>query len=194
MVAVQKGYWALWPSPRRYGVLAFFGLGVPLALRSMGRLPLRLVGLEDLPPGAARDWARWGLHDEFFDSSLRGQAKRFGDVRVPILGISVDDDYTYAPKPAVDWLYDRYYKNAPGVRCHIVPGDYGLGEVGHSGFFRSRVAPVVWWDDLSAWLAGATATDPQSGLNGGDPRSLWRSVVGHRGRDRGLGIAEVVHA
>src|SRR5262249_28457064 len=67
-VAAQRGYWRYWPGLKKYLVYLFFGAYVPLCLKTRGYLPLTGVGLENLPRGAAADWARWGVNREYRDS------------------------------------------------------------------------------------------------------------------------------
>jgi predicted alpha/beta hydrolase len=182
LVAAQKGYWRLWPDWRRYGVLGFFRWLVPLAVSRFECLPLTRVGLDDLPPGAARDWARWGLHDDYLDASSKSQLRRFARVTTPLLAISAADDRTYAPKPTVERLLSHYYRNAPSLHCHLEPARFGVERLGHSGFFVPQALTSLWWRELSRWLLAASATDAQAGCEPVLPGSLWHGLVATRAR------------
>lgn len=159
-VGVQKGYWRLWPGPRKYGVYLFFKLYIPLCVALFGRLPLRMAALDDLPPGVALDWARWCQYDDFLDAGRQSLRERFSRFRAPILALSFEDDIYFAPREAVDSLMERYYVNAPCLRCHIIPAAHGLEEVGHSGFFDREDFPQRWWLEVSNWLKSGTLEPP----------------------------------
>jgi predicted alpha/beta hydrolase len=183
LVAAQKGYWRLWPDWRRYAVYGFFKWFVPVAVSRLGYLPLARMGLDDLPPAAAHDWARWGLHDDYLDARSSSQFRRFERVKMPMLALSAADDRNYAPRPAVDRLLSHYYENAPSVHCHVEPERFGLPRLGHSGFFEHQALSSLWWRELSNWLLGASSSNLLAGFEPAHPCSLRHAVVAHPARE-----------
>jgi predicted alpha/beta hydrolase len=151
-VAAQRGYWPYWTGPGKCLLYLFFGVYVPLTVRLSGCLPLGLAGLEDLPGGVAGDWARWGVAREYRDRDGSSLLPRFAQFTAPILAMSFSDDPVYAPRRAVDVLFSEHYVNAPVTRWHLHPEDFGLKELGHSGFFSRRVRPERLWQATSEWI------------------------------------------
>lgn len=132
----------LYPAPDRYAFAAFMRAVVPVAAATIGYVPGKLGGGEDLPAGVARQWARWALAPGFFLGGRRAPRREgFALVRAPGLLYSVDDD-RYAPKGVVDALADVYV-NAHVERRHVAAAEHG-GRIGHFGFFRPRHEPTLW--------------------------------------------------
>jgi predicted alpha/beta hydrolase len=148
-IGSQKGYWKLWSGLGSYLCLAFFR-AIPLLVRLFGRLPMRLAGCEDVPPKAALEWSRWGLHHDFVDGdghSLNGHHAAFA---APILALSFADD-PYAPPSAVDKLLE-FYRGAAREHRHVLPAQLGVKTIGHSGFFVGPASKALWQEALR-WLA-----------------------------------------
>ncbi len=156
-VAVQKGWYRLWPTWRRHAVFAFFRFYVPFFLRLRGHVPLRMVGLDPLERGVAEDYARWTLRPDYLDEQGASMHEAFARFRAPILSLSFEDDQTYAPRPTVERLFEAFYRNAPVLRAHVDPARMGLSGLGHSGFFDPAVCPPAFWDEAEGWLR-ATVT------------------------------------
>lgn len=151
-VAVQSGYWGLWPVPRRYLLAALWYLVMPTVTIALGYFPARRVGLgaEDLPRGVALQWARWGRHPEYIvDDEGKPVRRYFEAFKAPILCYSIEDDL-YAPQAAVEYLLDCYV-NAPREARHLRPRDLGVRAIGHFGFFREKFKPLVW-HETADWL------------------------------------------
>jgi predicted alpha/beta hydrolase len=151
-VAAQRGYWRYWPGLKKYLLYLFWRVGVPLCVKTRGCLPLTGVGLENVPPSAASEWARWGLHWEYRDASGLSLRPRFVRFRAPILALSFSDDRSLAPRPAVDALFGEHYVGAPVTRWHVRPEDLGLKELGHSGFFYRKARPERLWHRTEEWI------------------------------------------
>lgn len=156
-VAVQKGWYRLWPTWRRYAVFGFFRFYVPLCLRLRGNVPLRLVGLDPLERGVAEDYARWTLRPEYLDEHGNSLYDAFARFRAPILALSFEDDVTYAPRPTVDHLFDAFYRSAPVLRAHVHPERLGLKALAHSGFFDPAICPLALWEETEGWLRAAVS-------------------------------------
>ena len=99
-VASQSGYWRLWPWPQRALMAAFWFAVLPAAVGAFGYLPsFVLGGGESLPPGAARQWARWGRAPEFLGADA---TPGFTAFRGRLLALAVVGDDFYAPRAAVE--------------------------------------------------------------------------------------------
>jgi predicted alpha/beta hydrolase len=160
-IAAQRGYWPYWTGLGKYLLYFFFGVYTPVSVKLRGFLPLGLAGLENLPGGVALDWARWGVTREYRDRDGSSLLPRFAQFTSPILAISFSDDPVYAPKRAVDVLFAEHYVNAPVTRWHLSPEDFGLKELGHSGFFSRRVRPERLWQATSEWILRTCPGEPK---------------------------------
>jgi predicted alpha/beta hydrolase len=158
LIASQRGWWRIWRGWRRYGVLLFFGLYIPLCLRLFGRVPLSFAGLDDLERGIAEDYARWGMAEHYLWPSGESRSARFSECTFPLLALSFEDDTCYAPKQAVQVLLHDYYVSAPTLWCHVEHSRLNLRGLGHSGFFDPGRCPQGWWEEVSAWLRTASAS------------------------------------
>lgn len=154
-VAVQKGWYRLWPTWHRYAVFGFFRFYIPFFLRLRGDVPLRVVGLDPLQRGVAEDYARWTLRPDYLDERGESMHEAFARFRAPILSLSFEDDATYAPRPTVDRLFEAFYRNAPVLRAHIHPERFGVKTLAHSGFFDPAICPPAFWDETEGWLRAA---------------------------------------
>lgn len=150
-IGSQKGYWRLWSGLGALGCLMFFR-AIPMLVRLFGYLPLRFAGCEDLPPRAALEWGRWGLHHDFVDPEGRSLNEHHAAFTAPILALSFADD-PYAPPRAVEKLLEFYHR-APREHRHLRPGQFDVKELGHSGFFTGPVREILW-EQAAEWLAGA---------------------------------------
>jgi predicted alpha/beta hydrolase len=151
LVAAQEGYWKLWPRPARYAMAAFWTALVPLAVAIFSEFPAGRFGIgESLPPGVAREWARWCRSPLFFVDTL-GQPLELGfaELDAPVLAYDFSDDLM-APLEAVERLLARYERAHPR-RVHVTPASLGARRVGHFGFFRPAVGGALW-PDLVSWL------------------------------------------
>jgi predicted alpha/beta hydrolase len=158
-VSVQKGYYRLWPTWRRYVVYGFFRFYVPFFLRIRNHVPLSwAVGhLDRLERGVAEDYARWTLRPDYLDERGHSLHDAYARFVAPILSLSFEDDVIYAPKPTVDRLFEHFYRNAPVLRAHVTPKRFGVQALAHSGFFRPDVCPLPFWDETESWLRSMLA-------------------------------------
>lgn len=161
-VASVKGHWRMWEGTRAARLWTLSHVLVPVLARSLGYLPARWIGLggEDLPRDAALEWARWIRHPDYVvDADGEHPAQRYASYEGHMLAISLADDW-YAPAQAVEALLGMY-PNARTEHRHIAPGELGLDEIGHFGFFRPACRPL--WDQAAAWLAGASSDPGEPG-------------------------------
>jgi predicted alpha/beta hydrolase len=144
-VAAQSGYWGHWPRGQKYKFALLWYLAMPLATRVVGYFPARLLRLgEDLPRGVALEWARWCRTPSYLGDWSGHRA-----FTAPILALSFADD-TFAPRRAVDALLKEYGSRDQTHR-HLAPKDVGVPHIGHFGFFRPNLVPVLW-RDLARWV------------------------------------------
>lgn len=150
-IAGQSGYWRLWSFPRNWAMAALWYLLVPSIIPVITYFPARRLGLgEDLPGGVILEWARWCRHPDYIvDHTGRPKRRYFGDFRAPILSYSFADDI-YAPQAAVLHLM-TFYTSAARSGRHIHPSELGLRSIGHFGFFREQMKPLLW-AEVAEWL------------------------------------------
>lgn len=155
-IASQSGYWKLWPAPLRYGLAALWHGVMPGLSQLLSYFPAKRLKLgENLPAGAARQWASWCRTPNYLRSEMKAQGKDgFGEFRKEIRSLSFDDDRE-APKKAVDALHAMYI-NAQVQREHIVTGDTDHKKIGHFGFFKLPADSALWQQSLHWLSSGVT--------------------------------------
>lgn len=150
-IAGQSGYWKLWSFPRKYLMAGLWYLIVPGITPAITYFPARRLGLgEDLPAGVILEWARWCRNPNYIvDGAGKPKRENFKKFKAPILYYSFADDI-YAPPAAVEHLMSFYTSAAKSGR-HIVPAELGLQSIGHFGFFREKMKPLLW-AEACEWL------------------------------------------
>ncbi len=149
-VGAQGGYVGRYDAPRKQWYAAVMRGLIPALTRGFGYLP-GWAGLgEDLPPGVARQWARWCSHPEYLLSELPHLRARMAAWEGPLFALTVDDD-TFATPKNVKWLLDRF-ESATIEHDDLRVADLELPAVGHFGFFR-RSAAAELWPRVDAFLA-----------------------------------------
>ncbi|WP_227286845.1 MULTISPECIES: alpha/beta hydrolase family protein [Paracoccaceae] len=130
----------------------WYGAG-PAATAMLGYLPGRVLRLgEDLPSGVFWQWRRW-CTTPGFNAGDYGRALPLPDirgVRAPVTFVAMADDQMVPPEAV--WRLMPYYVEAPKRQVTIRPEDFGLGPIGHIGFFRRGNAPI--WDRVLATEPG----------------------------------------
>ena len=145
----QSGYWKHWTGSARIGMWVLTHVLLPSVSRVLGYMPARIVRQgEDLPGGAAREWARWCRHPDYVIGALGAQAAYAG-FRAPIRAVVSLDD-AYAPLPAVE-AFLAFYPNAPHRLERVDPAALGGGPIGHFGYFRERFKDTLW-RDAADWM------------------------------------------
>jgi predicted alpha/beta hydrolase len=135
--AAWSGYMPLSEQPK---VELLWKVVGPPATRLFGYLPGRLWGGEDLPLGVYRDWDRWShLPRYFFDDPALDMQARFDRVRVPVVGLTAEDD-RWAPARSMT-VFLSHYRNAPLALKTFAPADLGVDAVGHLGQFKAPALP-----------------------------------------------------
>jgi predicted alpha/beta hydrolase len=142
LVTSQSGFYGTFRGRGRLlAQLFWFGL-LPLATRTFDYLP-GWVGLgADIPRGVAEQWAGWCKSEDYFLSTHPHYGRALAAFTQPLHAVSFTDDW-YAPRRNVDWLLARY-SQAELSHEHLAPRDLGVAEVGHFGFFSSRLGEKLW--------------------------------------------------
>jgi predicted alpha/beta hydrolase len=150
LVASQNGYFRLWPRKTRWFYGFLWHVATPAITRTVGYLPGRLMGGEDLPPNVAREWARWCTSPEFTRADGPERARAYADFPGPVVAYSFEDD-TYAPRESVKSLLSFFERARPVWR---VGSPRRVGRpIGHFGVFRPTFRELIW----SAMLRDVTA-------------------------------------
>jgi predicted alpha/beta hydrolase len=149
-IGAQGGYVGRFARPQRHLLELYMRGFIPAMTAMFGRLP-GWAGLgEDLPPGVAKQWARWCSHPEYMLSELPHLRDDLAAWSGPLFALSFDDD-SYAALPNVKWLLDRF-EGASIEHEHVEVADLELSEVGHFGFFR-RSGRAELWPRVDRFLA-----------------------------------------
>jgi predicted alpha/beta hydrolase len=145
-VAAQVAYLGHWSGFARVQAWVFFHWMLPLLVRLLGHAPGRMLGprAQDLPAGAALEWAAWGRTPGFLfgDKSLARERTydRFGGA---VHLWSIMDDHLFGPAAAVDALAGQF--SAAQVQRHIVaPAELGVKKIEHFGPFRRDLGAKLW--------------------------------------------------
>ena len=149
------GHWSGWPRTQAW---LFFHVMLPLLVNLLGHAPGRLLGprAQDLPAGAALEWATWGRTPGFLfgDASLERE-RDYHRFSGPVHLWSITDDHLFGPAAAVDALAARF--TAAQVQRHVIaPHDLGAQRIEHFGPFRRDLGSQLW----SRLLAPVEAATP----------------------------------
>lgn len=164
-VAAQVAYLGHWAGFARVQAWVFFHWMLPLLVRVLGHAPGRVLGprAEDLPAGAALEWAAWGTTPGFLfgDESL-SRERAYHRFNGAVHLWSITDDHLFGPAAAVDALAAQF--SAAQVQRHVVaPLDLGVKKIEHFGPFRRDLGARLW----PRLLAPIEAATPR--LNGRFP-------------------------
>jgi predicted alpha/beta hydrolase len=145
-VAAQVAYFGHWSGLARVQAWLFFHAMLPAAVALFGRAPGRMLGprAEDLPAGAALEWAAWGRRPGFLfgDDSLASEREYHRFSGAAHLW-SITDDHLFGPAAAVDALAEQF--SAARVRRHVLaPHDLGVSKIEHFGPFRRDLGERLW--------------------------------------------------
>jgi predicted alpha/beta hydrolase len=154
MVASHAGYYG------NMGHSALERLRLRLMLSGVGHISTALCGYlparalrfgEDLPAGVFREWERWcSMPHFFFDDPTLRALPRFADKCLPLLVLGFDDDSLATPQ-AITALV-QHFSGCTLERRQFAPKMLGVKAIGHMGFFRRAMRPVLW-PQVSAWLS-----------------------------------------
>jgi predicted alpha/beta hydrolase len=150
-VAATSAYWRHWPRPRRYGILAWYGLA-PVIGRIVSTFPTERAGLgPDMRSTLVRDWVRWGRHPDYLFGPF-GMRPKMNEYEGRVLAFSFTDD-RFGVRAAVDDLHQHYFR-ARMTRRHVDPSEVGAKQIGHFAWFKEASGHVLWEQTL-AWMSQA---------------------------------------
>ncbi|UCV07843.1 serine aminopeptidase domain-containing protein [Dechloromonas denitrificans] len=152
-VAAQYAYWRDY-GPGKGWMWLRWHLLMPLLTAACGYFPARRLGWhEDLPAGAAYEWAR---RPASLEQAYRGRGAKgddplryFPEMRGDLLAIGLHDD-SFGTPAAVGRLL-AYYRNALRHHVRIAPDSIGSPAIGHFAFFNSRFRDTLWQESVD-WL------------------------------------------
>jgi len=153
----QSGYWKLQGGNQKFFVMLNVYLVLPVVTRLFGYFPWKkLAGGEDLPKGAALEWAsRCRSPNYLFDDQRLPHRGRYAKFKAPILAYCFSDD-DWGTRSAVRSLMDHY--SAADLQYRDVsPHEYGMRSIGHFGYFKRGSEAL--WDSTIAWLRGESEHD-----------------------------------
>ena len=144
--------WHGWmPHLERLRVLALWHVLGPALLAWKGYVAWSLLRMgEDLPESFYQQWKHCCRYPNGFlgDPAMQHVARRFGEVRAPIMAANAIDD-KWSPPRSRDAIMAGYRSAALQTR-DIDPRELGLTEFGHMGYFRASAMPL--WDAALRWL------------------------------------------
>lgn len=145
-VAAQVAYLGHWSGWARIQAWVFFHWMLPVLVRLLGHAPGRVLGprAQDLPAGAALEWAGWGRTPGFLfgDASL-ARERAYHRFDGPVHLWSITDDHLFGPAAAVDAL-GAEFRCAQVQRHTLAPRDIGVRRIEHFGPFRRELGARLW--------------------------------------------------
>ena len=150
LIGSPHGWWRNWSRLAALQLAFTWYVLTPVSLATVGYFPGRLVGMGNLPPGIARQWARWCRNPHYVSDEAGGPLRPYNArLRAPLRLYSFTDD-EYAPERSVRALLD-YYPEARREHVRLTPAQLGVERVGHFGWFRASM-PRAAWDEATDWL------------------------------------------
>ncbi|HET9030290.1 MAG TPA: alpha/beta hydrolase [Candidatus Aquilonibacter sp.] len=144
LVASQSGYWRFYRGLEAHRVYLFVKAIMPALTRLFGYFPgERVVFGTNLAPRVLYEWSRWCTSPGYFfdDPAMREVLAHASNMRGPVTMLGISDDPWATPR-AIAALAPGF-TSAPVTQTQIAPSDFGLGAVGHMGFFRAANA-ALW--------------------------------------------------
>lgn len=145
LIASSTGYWKDMSSPYKWLPAFFWYFMIPVQTRIYGYVNAKKVRQgENLPKGIALQWRKWCTNPNYFepDFSTDLSPNFFDEVSAPITAIQIQDD-PLANKVTSNKLL-KYYKNAEIEVQEIIPAEYGVPKIGHTGFFSRKFKANLW--------------------------------------------------
>ncbi len=146
-VAAQSGHWRRQGDGQRLPVLLHSYITLPVLAHALGYAPWsKFAAGEDLPKGAALEWARWCRDRKYVLGDDRLPLERYAAFQAPVLAYAMTDD-TWGTPASVDAMMSAY----PNLeRRDRSPADLGMDRIGHVGAFRPEA--VTLWDEIADWI------------------------------------------
>lgn len=148
LVASQSGHTRFWSGFGKMKMLFNWYVLFPVFCTFLGYLPSKkITGMEDLPKSMALEFARWGRQKDYLFHYKSENQLFFDKITGKLTVYSCPND-EFAPKGAVDWLTNKY-SQANTTRKHLNPSNYGVDEIGHFDFFKSKFSETIWREILA---------------------------------------------
>jgi predicted alpha/beta hydrolase len=151
-VATQHGYWRRYPLWQSIKYALLWYVVVPLLVRLFSYFPARKLRLgENLPKGAALEWARYCRSPHYLvDESGAPMRRGFDGYTGPVLAYWMEDD-EISPLSNVEALHTNFAQAKVEYRS-VSPEKVGLARegIGHVGFFKPKMKGV--WAESLEWL------------------------------------------
>jgi predicted alpha/beta hydrolase len=151
--ATGAGWAGHMPPTERFKVNLLWHFLGPVIVSSLGYMPGRFIGGQNLPLDVYKQWKRWcSFPNYFFDDPSMGDAiKHFAQVSAPIAAATALDDLWASPISRDHFF--RGYTNAPVTRVDLDPAVLGY-PLGHMGYFRKGREAL--WDNALQWCEQQT--------------------------------------
>jgi predicted alpha/beta hydrolase len=163
-VGTGVGIWWKMLKPYRWFCLFVWYFYMPLMTTLLGYAPARAIRQgQDLPKGVARQWSQWCRSKDYFGKYLGPERlARMAAIRQPWWTVGFTDD------PIANWStiphMMRFYPKAEVAFDMYTPGELGLKEVGHHGFFRPGCEAL--WERLVGFFSNAHSGKSESSYSG----------------------------
>lgn len=157
-VGAQYAYWPDYAASKRLSMWLRWHIVMPLVTAVLGYFPAKRLGWhEDLPAGAAYEWAfrPATLEHAYRRHRRRGEdpLRHFPAMTGEMLAIGLSDD-PFGTPAALNRLLG-YYRGAHRTRVEIRPDSIGVAGIGHFAWFHGRFEQTLWLDAL-CWLRDGT--------------------------------------
>lgn len=152
--AAGAGWHGYMPRAEQRKVWFMWNVVGPVATRLLGYQPMKAMGIgEDIPVSIYQQWKRWCQYPHYFfdDPEAKDLIKPYADVRIPIAAANSTDDLWALP--ASRDAFFKGYTSAAVEAITFTPGDLGVQEVGHMGYYRAA-AGLRLWPQILGWLQG----------------------------------------
>ncbi len=161
LAGAQHAYWPDYLATKRTMMRLRWHVVMPALTALFGYFPGKRLGwLEDTPAGVVRDWH--AATADFIDTFANGRGSRtlstpalaalrarFEAVQAPILVLTSSDDPFATPQATERML--RLFSAAQIDQVTLEPLTLGLTDIGHFGYFHSRLHAGLW-PQISDWL------------------------------------------
>lgn len=145
LIASSTGYWKDMSSPYKWLPAFFWYFFIPLHTNLFGYVNAEKIKQgENLPKGIALQWRKWCTHPNYFELDFENDLSPnfFDKIDTPITAIQIQDD-PLANKVTSNKLL-QYYSNAPIEVQEVIPNEYGVDKIGHTGYFSRKFKNSLW--------------------------------------------------
>lgn len=144
-ISTMGGYWKDEVFPVNLTTWFMWYIHIPLITWLFGYLPPSLTYRgTPIAKGVAREWAAWGKKANYISAFFGKTISQnyYPEIKLRMDAIWFTDDIL-ATKRTLASVLD-YYSNAKLKKWPLNPSDYGVGKIGHSGFYSSKCKGRLW--------------------------------------------------